>query len=469
MSIITRFSPSPTGYLHIGSIRTALYSWLFARHKNGKFILRIEDTDLVRSNKEHYKQHIMDSMTWLGINWDNIPYCQTSRLNRYYSVIDYMLKNNIAYKCFCSSNRLNKLRELQVVNKIKPKYDGHCRNIKHTNNSSNNYVVRFRNPDSGYVIFKDLVRGKILFNNNEIDDLIILRANNIPTYNFCSVIDDYDMGITHIIRGEEHISNTPRQINILKSLGMNLPNYAHLSILLDSNGKKLSKRNKSTNIMYYYNIGILKEALINYIIRLGWSYGNKEIFNLEEVVNLFSLNKINKSPSKFDINKLLWYNGYYMKNLPINYITNNFINYVKFLNLNFSEHVKIKDLLKLTVSRCNTMKEIIDKYQYLYNNNIDLSLRCLDNFNISNKMVFINVFKNFILSLKKISNWSICKIQEILNQIPLDKENKKTFYQLLRFLITNSISSPPLSQVIYIIGKFNVINRIRNFFIVMKR
>ncbi|MCV2525636.1 MAG: glutamate--tRNA ligase, partial [Candidatus Lightella neohaematopini] len=271
MSIITRFSPSPTGYLHIGSIRTALYSWLFARNKNGKFILRIEDTDLVRSNKEYYKQHIMDSMTWLGINWDNIPYCQTNRLNRYYSIINYMLKNNIAYKCFCSSNRLNKLRELQLVNKIKPKYDGHCRNIKYTNNSSNNYVVRFRNPDSGYVIFEDLVRGKILFNNNEIDDLIILRANNIPTYNFCSVIDDYDMGITHIIRGEEHISNTPRQINILKSLGMNLPNYAHLSMLLDKNGKKLSKRNKSTNIMHYYNIGILKEALLNYIIKLGWS------------------------------------------------------------------------------------------------------------------------------------------------------------------------------------------------------
>ncbi|MCV2525334.1 MAG: glutamate--tRNA ligase [Candidatus Lightella neohaematopini] len=469
MDIITRFSPSPTGYLHIGSIRTALYSWLFARSNNGKFILRIEDTDVVRSNKQHYKQHILDSMTWLGINWDYGPYYQTNRLSRYYSIIDYMLRNNIAYKCFCTENRLKVLRQSQLINKIKPKYDGHCRNIRYINNSSINYVIRFRNPDNGYVIFKDLIRGEISFNNNEIDDLIILRANNIPTYNFCSVIDDYDMGVTHVIRGAEHINNTPRQINILKSLNMNLPNYAHLSILLDNNGKKLSKRNKSNNVMYYYNNGILKEALLNYIIKLGWSYGNKEIFNLKEVINLFNLNKINKAPIKFDINKLLWYNKYYMNNLSINYIVNNFINYTKFLNLSFDKNTKIKDLLKLTISRCSTMKEIIDNYQYLYSNKVNLNLSYLNNFNIRDKLIFINAFENFLSNLKESNNWSVYKIQNILDQVLLNKENKKIFYQLLRFAVTNNYASPPLSQIIYIIGKFNIIDRIKNFIELIKK
>ncbi|MCV2508443.1 MAG: glutamate--tRNA ligase family protein, partial [Candidatus Lightella neohaematopini] len=307
------------------------------------------------------------------------------------------------------------------------------------------------------------------FSNNEIDDLIILRANNMPTYNFCSVIDDYDMGVTHVIRGEEHINNTPRQINILKSLGMNLPNYAHLSILLDSNGKKLSKRNKSNNIMYYYDNGILKEALLNYIIKLGWSHGNKEIFNLKEVINLFNLSKINKAPIKFDINKLLWYNKYYMNNLSINYVVNNFIDYAKFLNLNFDKNIKIKDLLKLTILRCNTMKEIIDKYKYLYSNKINLNLNYLNNIDIKDKLVFISVFKDFLLNLKKSNNLSVYKIQNILDQVSLDKENKKIFYQLLRFAITNSHASPPLSQVIYIIGKFNIINRIENIIELIKK
>ncbi|MCV2500020.1 MAG: glutamate--tRNA ligase [Candidatus Lightella neohaematopini] len=469
MNIITRFSPSPTGYLHIGSIRTALYSWLFARSKNGKFILRIEDTDIVRSSKQYYKQHIIDSMTWLGINWDYGPYYQTNRLNRYYSIIDYMLKSNIAYKCFCTENRLKVLRQSQLINKVKPKYDGHCRNIKHISNSSINYVIRFRNPDNGYVVFNDLIRGDISFSNNEIDDLIILRANSMPTYNFCSVIDDYDMGVTHVIRGEEHINNTPRQINILKLLGMNLPNYAHLPILLDINGKKLSKRNKSNNIMYYHNNGILKEALLNYIIKLGWSHENKEIFNLKEVINLFNLNKISKSPIKFDVNKLLWYNKYYMNNLSIDYVISNFIDYIKFLNLNFDRNIKIKDLLKLTILRCNTMKEIIDNYHYLYSNKVNLNPNYLNNLDIKDKLIFINVFKDFLLNLKESNDWSVHKIRNILDQVFLNKENKKIFYQLLRFAITNSYVSPPLSQIIYIIGKFNIINRIENVIKLIKK
>ncbi|MCV2506248.1 MAG: glutamate--tRNA ligase [Candidatus Lightella neohaematopini] len=469
MNIITRFSPSPTGYLHIGSIRTALYSWLFARSKSGKFILRIEDTDVVRSNKQDYKQHIIDSMTWLGINWDDGPYYQTNRLNRYYSIIDYMLKNNIAYKCFCSQDRLKNLRQSQLINKIKPKYDGYCRNIKYTNNSSNNYVVRFRNPDKGQVVFNDLIRGKILFNNNEMDDLIILRTNNIPTYNFCSVIDDYDMGVTHVIRGEEHINNTPRQINILRSLDMTLPSYAHLSILLDSDGKKLSKRNKSNNIMYYYHCGILKEALLNYVIKLGWSYGNKEIFNLKEVINLFNLEHLNRAPSKFDINKLLWYNRYYMSNLSISYVANSFINYIRFLNLNFNENTKIEDLLKLTVLRCSTMKEILDKYKYLYSNDINLNLNYVNNVNIKNKLIFIDVFKKFLLDLKKINDWNIYKIQEVLSKINLDKKNKIIFYQLLHIAITNNYCSPPLSKVIYVIGKLNIAKRIENLIKVISK
>uniref|UniRef100_A0A1A9UK61 Nondiscriminating glutamyl-tRNA synthetase EARS2, mitochondrial n=1 Tax=Glossina austeni TaxID=7395 RepID=A0A1A9UK61_GLOAU len=305
MKVITRFAPSPTGKLHLGSVRTALYSWLFARHFHGKFILRIENTDQTCIDQESIDS-IINSMRWLGLNWDSGPHLQTNKINIYRKIIDDMVASGLAYPCYCSQERLNMLRSTQIKIGKKPKYDKFCRLLKYKNVKNKNYVIRFANPENGHVTFHDLIRGKITFQNSELDDLIILRSNKIPTYNFCAVVDDYDMNITHVIRGEDHLNNTPRQLNIFKALELIPPKYAHISMILDQNKRKLSKKNQDTDILQYQEDGILPEALLNYLVRLGWSYGNKEIFDINEMQKLFNISSINKSNCIFNKSKLLW-------------------------------------------------------------------------------------------------------------------------------------------------------------------
>ncbi|KJG88385.1 glutamyl-tRNA ligase, partial [Yersinia pestis subsp. microtus bv. Ulegeica] len=307
MKIKTRFAPSPTGYLHVGGARTALYSWLFSRHLGGEFVLRIEDTDLGRSTQEAIDA-IMDGMNWLNLDWDEGPYFQTKRFDRYNAVIDQMLDAGTAYRCYCSKERLEALREAQMANGEKPRYDGHCRDSQCTHGADEPSVVRFRNPQEGSVIFDDKIRGPIEFSNQELDDLIIRRTDGSPTYNFCVVIDDWDMEITHVIRGEDHINNTPRQINILKALGAPVPEYAHVSMILGDDGKKLSKRHGAVGVMQYRDDGYLPEALLNYLVRLGWSHGDQEIFSIEEMTQLFTLDAVSKSASAFNTEKLQWLN-----------------------------------------------------------------------------------------------------------------------------------------------------------------
>src|SRR5579871_3203601 len=279
ISVRTRFAPSPTGYLHIGGARTALYSWLYARKKDGVFILRIEDTDLERSTPESV-QAILDAMDWLKLQYDEGPFYQTKRFDRYREVIAEMERAGTAYRCYCSKERLEKLRAEQISKKEKPRYDGHCRDLSVP--ESGPYVVRFKNPREGVVEFEDLVRGKLVFANAELDDLIIARTDGTPTYNFTVVVDDWDMKITHVIRGDDHINNTPRQINILTALGANLPQYAHVPMILGSDGKRLSKRHGAVGVQQYQEDGFLPEALLNYLARLGWSHGDQEIFSIEE-------------------------------------------------------------------------------------------------------------------------------------------------------------------------------------------
>nr|GME07298.1 glutamate--tRNA ligase [Ipomoea batatas] len=288
MKIKTRFAPSPTGFLHVGGARTALYSWLFARHHQGEFVLRIEDTDLERSTPEAIEA-IMDGMNWLSLDWDEGPYYQTKRFDRYNAVIDEMQEAGTAYKCYCSKERLEALRETQMANGEKPRYDGRCRDSHEHHAADEPHVVRFRNPQEGSVIFDDQIRGPIEFSNQELDDLIIRRTDGSPTYNFCVVVDDWDMGITHVVRGEDHINNTPRQINILKAIGAQVPVYAHVSMILGDDGKKLSKRHGAVGVMQYRDDGYLPEALLNYLVRLGWSHGDQEIFSVKEMTALFSL------------------------------------------------------------------------------------------------------------------------------------------------------------------------------------
>src|SRR5471030_1586099 len=313
MKIKTRFAPSPTGYLHVGGARTALYSWLFARNLGGEFVLRIEDTDLERSTQEAIDA-IMDGMNWLNLQWDEGPYFQTKRFDRYNAVIDQMLENGTAYKCYCSKERLEALREEQMANNEKPRYDGRCRDSHEHHSDDEPCVVRFRNPQEGSVIFDDQIRGPIEFSNDELDDLIIRRTDGSPTYNFCVVVDDWDMEITHVIRGEDHINNTPRQINILKALGAPVPVYAHVSMILGDDGKKLSKRHGAVGVMQYRDDGYLPHAVLNYLVRLGWSHGDQEIFSREQMIALFDIADVNHSASRFDVEKLKWLNQQYLKN-----------------------------------------------------------------------------------------------------------------------------------------------------------
>lgn len=362
-NIKTRFSPSPTGKLHIGGARTALYNFLFAKRYNGKFILRIEDSDVERSNKKYIK-NIISTMKWLKLNWDEGPFFQTKRLERYYFFIKKMLKTGQAYKCYCSKERLKILKNKQISLGKKPKYDKYC--FFNKNIINKDYVIRFNNPIKGSVDFIDQIRGLITFKNNELDDLIICRSNGLPTYNFCVVIDDYDMNITHIIRGEEHINNTPRQINILKAIGAKIPIYAHISMILDENRHKLSKRSFATSIIQYYHDGYLQEAIINYLSRLGWSYKNKEIFHINELKKIFCINNINKSSCIFDIKKLQWLNHYYIKSISPEKIAKRLIPYMKKENLNILSGPSLIDIVKIFNTRCNTLKEIVFACKFFY-------------------------------------------------------------------------------------------------------
>ena len=286
MTAVTRFAPSPTGFLHVGGARTALYSWLYAKSQGGKFVLRIEDTDIERSTQEAIDA-ILEGMEWLGLTWDDGPYYQTQRFDRYKSLINNMLEEGKAYKCFMTSAELDEIRETQKANGEKPRYPGTWRD-RTDHPEGQPFVIRFKNPLEGKVVVKDHIRGDIEIANSELDDLVILRSDGTPTYNFCVVVDDWDMGITHVVRGEDHINNTPRQINILQALGAPVPEYAHVSMILGDDGKKLSKRHGAVGVMQYRDDGFLPQALLNYLVRLGWSHGDQEVFSKEEMIELLA-------------------------------------------------------------------------------------------------------------------------------------------------------------------------------------
>lgn len=311
MAIRTRFAPSPTGYLHIGGARTALFCWLYARRHQGKFVLRIEDTDRERSTPESV-QAILDGMKWMGLDWDEGPFYQTERFDRYKELIDRLLEEGKAYRCYCTKAELDEMREAQRARKEKPRYDGRCRDRTEPREGVEP-VIRFRNPQEGAVTFDDRVRGTVVFNNSELDDLIIARSDGSPTYNFTVVVDDMEMKITHVIRGDDHLNNTPRQINMIEALGGESPVYAHVPMILGPDGARLSKRHGAVSVLQYQEDGYLPEALVNYLVRLGWSHGDQEIFSREEMIELFDIEEVNRSASTFNPDKLLWLNQHYIK------------------------------------------------------------------------------------------------------------------------------------------------------------
>ena len=365
----TRFAPSPTGYLHIGGARTALFSWAFARRHSGKFVLRIEDTDVARSTPEAV-QAILDGMAWLALSHDEGPFYQMQRMTRYKEVIQQMLAAGTAYYCYTTREELDALRAEQEARKEKPRYDGRWRPEEGKTLPAPPAdippVVRFKNPKSGVVAWDDQVKGRIEFANSELDDLIIARADGTPTYNFCVCVDDWDMGITHVIRGDDHVNNTPRQINILQALGADVPLYAHLSMILGDDGAKLSKRHGAVSVMQYDEDGFLPEAVINYLARLGWSHGDDEVFSRDQFVSWFDLDHITASAAQFNTEKLLWLNQHYMKQLPPAELA------AKIAPRLTARGVKIEhgpDLIKavaLYVDRCNTLNVLADAVEAFY-------------------------------------------------------------------------------------------------------
>ncbi len=364
MTVKTRFAPSPTGYLHVGGARTALYSWLFAKSQGGQFVLRVEDTDLERSTQEAVDA-ILEGMEWAGLNWDEGPYYQTKRFDRYNEIIDQLLAEDKAYKCYCSRERLDKLREEQMAAKESPRYDGKCSHGAE-GHEGEDYVIRFRNPKTGSVIFDDHIRGRVEFSNTELDDLIIRRTDGSPTYNFCVVVDDWDMGITHVVRGEDHLNNTPRQINILKALGAPIPEYAHVAMILGDDGAKLSKRHGAVGVMQYRDDGYLPEALLNYLVRLGWSHGDQEIFSVDEMIEHFTLDAINKAPSAFNTEKLQWVNQHYIKTLAPEYVASHLEWHMKDQGIDFSNGPALADVVTALSDRAKTLKELAASSRYFY-------------------------------------------------------------------------------------------------------
>ncbi|MEM1261939.1 MAG: glutamate--tRNA ligase [Pseudomonadota bacterium] len=314
MTVRTRFAPSPTGVLHIGSVRTALFAWLYARHNGGDFVLRIEDTDRERSSQASVRT-ILDGMAWLGLTADEGPIFQTERFDRYREVLDDWLATGKAYQCYCTKEELEALREAQMARGEKPRYDGRYRDITEPREGVDP-VIRFRNPDDGDVVVNDAVKGEVRFANAELDDLIIARSDGTPTYNFTVVVDDADMAITHVIRGDDHLNNTPRQINMLTALGASVPQYAHLPMILGEDGAKLSKRHGAVNVLDYRDTGYLPSALLNYLVRLGWSHGDQELFTLDEMITLFDLPAINRAASAFNPSKLDWINQQHLTKAP---------------------------------------------------------------------------------------------------------------------------------------------------------
>ncbi len=362
--IRTRFAPSPTGFLHIGGARTALFCWLAARATGGQFILRIEDTDRERSTAESV-QAIIDGMSWLGLDADEGPYYQSARMDRYRERVDQLLAEGKAYRCYCSRERLQRLREEAMAAGEKPRYDGHCRDLENPPEGVEP-VIRFRNPDEGSVVFEDRVRGRIEISNSELDDLVIMRADGTPTYNFAVVVDDIDMDINLVIRGDDHINNTPRQINIYRALGAAEPEFGHVPMILGGDGQRLSKRHGAVSVLAWREQGYVPDALVNYLARLGWSYGDREVFSRAELIELFKIEDVNRKASRFDTEKLNWLNQHYLREDDREQVLAELAWHMGRADLDAVNGPALDDLLSVQADRVETLVELVDQSRPFY-------------------------------------------------------------------------------------------------------
>ena len=453
----TRFAPSPTGYLHVGGARTALYSWLYARKHGGRFVLRIEDTDLERSTAESVNA-ILEGMTWLGLEYDEGPFRQTERMERYQEVIHKLLDEDKAYYCYCSKERLETLRADQMANKQKPRYDGCCRDLTVPPAESGSPVVRFRNPAEGSVTVKDLVRGRVVFNNSELDDLIIARSDGSPTYNLTVVVDDLDMEMSHVIRGDDHLNNTPRQLNILEALGGKAPTYAHVPMILGDDGKRLSKRHGAVSVMQYREEGYLPEALLNYLVRLGWSHGDQEIFSVDEMINLFDVEDINSSASAFNTSKLLWLNQRYIKESSPEHIAHHLSWHLGNVDVDPTNGPNLVELVKVQQERCKTLVEMAEASVYFYK-----EIETYDEKAVAKQLkpaiqVGLSALRD---NLAALAEWTPESTHGAVKATAEEQELKLgKLAQPLRVAVTGGTVSPSIDKTLFLIGRERVLQRL---------
>jgi glutamyl-tRNA synthetase len=454
--VVTRFPPSPTGHLHLGGARTALFNWLFARHNKGKFILRFEDTDKERSKPE-YVDFIISALKWLGLEWDEGPYFQSERIEIYQKYAKKLFEEGKAYYCECSKEVLEKKKEEMLKRGLKPRYDGTCRDKNL--GPGEGRALRIKVPEIEEIIFEDLLRGKIVFPAEEIDDFIIMRSDGTPTYHFAVVIDDITMGITHVIRGDDHISNTPKQIIIYNALGINPPEFAHIPMVLGSDGARLSKRHGAKSVLEYKEAGFLPKALINYLARLGWGYGDQEYFTVEELIEKFDLQSVNLSPARFDQDKLLAINAYWIKNSDNKYLLEHLKYFLKSYDLNKFSEEYLLSAIETVKTRSKTLVEMAEMIEFYLVEEVSYDL---------------DGAKKFLVSeIKPL----LQKIVEDLEEIPLENEKKfeeyfrelseksgiklKNIAQAVRVALTGKTVSPSLFEIMKVLGKERVEKRLK--------
>ena len=456
MTVVTRFAPSPTGLLHIGGVRTALFSWLYARRHGGQFILRIEDTDRERSTDEAV-QVILDGMCWLGLTEDQGPFYQTRRYPRYHEVIAQMLANGQAYRCYSSKAELDALRETQLANKQKPRYDGRWRDSTATPPEGVTPVIRFRNPQVGEVVVDDQVHGRTVFQNSELDDLIIQRSDGNPTYNFCVVVDDMDMGVTHVIRGDDHLNNTPRQINMLLALGAKPPVYAHVPMILGADGAKLSKRHGAVSVLDYQKEGFLPDALLNYLVRLGWSHGDQEFFTREQMIAAFDIADVNKAASAFNNDKLLWLNQQHIMKAPVATLVAALAEQLAVQGVTGCDETLLAGVVEAQRERSKTLKEMATSSLFFFREPV------FDDKAVAKHLTAeaLTLLAGLQAELTELADWSAPAIHNTLetfaamHQLGLGK-----VAQPLRVALCGGTISPPIDATVALLGRERAMARL---------
>lgn len=458
MTIRTRFAPSPTGLLHIGGARTALFCWLYARRHGGRFILRIEDTDRERSTVESVNA-ILEGMTWLGLEYDEGPFFQTERFPRYREVMDQMLREGKAYHCYCSKERLEQLRNEQMARKEKPRYDGKCRVGAAAPPPGVAPVVRFKNPQDGTVVVEDLIRGRVVFDNKELDDLIIARGDGTPTYNFTVVVDDMDMRITHVIRGDDHLNNTPRQMNMLQALGFAPPIYAHVPMILGPDGSRLSKRHGAVSVMQYRDEGYLPEALLNYLVRLGWSHGDQEVFSVDEMINLFDVADVHSAAAAINPDKLLWLNQHYIKTSDPAHIARHLTYHLGKLGVDPTQGPDLVEVVKAQRERAKTLVEMATNSVFFYREPDRYDEKAASK---HLRKEVVPAMQVLCESLQSLTDWTPTAIHAAVTEtaqahgLDLGK-----LAQPVRVALTGRALSPPIDVTLHLVGREPSLRRLR--------